>query len=149
MPDLWKLSMVIRQPHWWYNAVPFLCFIVMWELATSGEHTCECSNKAQLTRWHAGSSERRIAALHALARVSLPRSNQGVQVLPAHAEACFRGAVFSASAAPAGSLLGFLRQPFPDMQTASFRWTRPIGLSVNLILPNAHHCACNACIHPL
>ncbi len=46
MPDLWKLSMVIRQPHWCYDAVPFLCFIVMWELATSGEHTCECSDKA-------------------------------------------------------------------------------------------------------
>ena len=62
-----------------------------------------------------------MAALHALASVSLPRGSQGASHLPAHPEACLRDAVFSASAAPAGSLLGFLRQPFPDMQIASFR----------------------------
>ena len=73
------------------------------------------------TRYHAGSSERRIAALHALARISLPRNNQGAAHLSVQAEACFRDAVFSASAAPAGSLQGFLRQPFPDMQIASYR----------------------------
>ena len=109
---------------------------------SSSRPSCGCGSRLQIPQWRAGSSERRIAALHALARVSSPHGSQGAQGLPAHAEACFRDAVFSASAAPAGSLLGFLRQPFPDMQRAAFRWTRPVGLSPSLILPNVQHCAC-------
>lgn len=62
-----------------------------------------------------------MAALFALARVAGDHSNQGSDRLTERAEGCFREAIFSASGSPATTLLGFLRQPFPEMQISAFR----------------------------
>ncbi len=73
-------------------------------------------------KWVTGFSERRIAALHALARITGGPADDGLLHLPANAEESFREAAFSATASPAVALLGFVRQPFPEMQIASFRY---------------------------
>ena len=78
--------------------------------------------------WHPGSSDRRMAALHALARVAGVQNDREPPHMSEHAEGCFREAVFSASGSPAAALLGFLRQPFPEMHTAAFRCLR-LGIS--------------------
>lgn len=69
-----------------------------------------------------------MAALHALARVAGVRNDREPPHMSEHAEGCFREAVFSASGSPAAALLGFLRQPFPEMHTAAFRCVR-LGMS--------------------
>ena len=78
--------------------------------------------------WHPGSSERRMAALLALARVAGVWNDRELPHMSEHAEGCFREAVFSASGPPAAALLGFLRQPFPEMHNAAFRCVR-LGMS--------------------
>ena len=86
-----------------------------------------------------GSTERRIAALHALARVAAVPADGGLSHLSANAEEGFREAAFSATTAPATALLGFARQPFPEMQIASFRYST--GLTV--IMQRCFIRACN------
>ena len=83
---------------------------------------------ADAVQWMTGSSERRIAALHALASVAAVPADGGSSHLSANAEECFREAAFSATTSPATALLGFARQPFPEMRIASFRYRT--GLSV-------------------
>ena len=62
-----------------------------------------------------------MAALHALALVAGVRRDRELPHLSEYAEGSFREAVFSASGSPAAALLGFLRQPFPEMHAAALR----------------------------
>ena len=64
----------------------------------------------------------RAAALHALARVA--GAERGDAVLPARAEDALRAAVYAGAASPAHALLGFLRQPFPDLHVAAYKCAR-------------------------
>lgn len=83
---------------------------------------------ADAVQWMTGSSERRIAALHALASVAAVPADGGLSHLSANAEECFREAAFSATTSPATALLGFARQPFPEMRIASFRYSTGLNI---------------------
>ncbi len=67
-----------------------------------------------------GGSQARVAALHALARVAGAERAEGPP-LPARAEDALRCAVYDAAPSPADALLGFLRQPFPDLRVAAYK----------------------------